>query len=550
MTDLEEVIRKHVLKNAFDYGSASTGHVVGKVIAEYPNARKDMKGTMKEIEKIVTKVNALQKGEIEKQLSQYSFIEKKQEEKKLELPEVKGKVVTRFPPEPNGYPHIGHAKAAFLNTEAARVYNGTCFLRWDDTNPETEKEEYVDAIRSGLEWLGLSFEKEYYTSDFMPVFYEKAEQLISQSDAYVCKCNQEEISKNREEKKKCACRSNDVEANLKLWSSMKSGKLKQGSAILRLAGDMLCLNTVMRDPTLFRVINSRHFRQGKKYPVWPNYDFSVCIADSLQGVTHALRSKEYELRDELYYYILDKLKMRKPIVYGFSRLNLQGTKLSKRFLLPLVKEKKVNGWSDPRLPTLAGLRRRGLLPVAIKHFVLSFGLSKVESNPSFDALFAENKKLLEPIAKHFFFVPNPVEIKISNIITSVKEEAAKRNFEGVTKTNRVYIPGKEIHDGEEVRLKGLASVRLNGKTGEVIESVPEKKLQWVFVDKSVKTKLLVVGDLVKGDEFNDKSLQVVEGVCPRSIFSLAEGEMVQFERIGFCRFDKKTKAGAVFVSTS
>ncbi len=543
---LEKIIRKHVLKNAWEYGKAEVQGAVGKVIAEYPEAKKGMKQTLSLIQKNVEEVNSLSRKQIEQELASYSFTEKKLVDKKLELPQVAGEVVTRFSPEPNGYAHIGHAKAAFLSFEAAAAYNGRCILRWDDTNPEKEKKQFVEAISSDLHWLGLEFDAEYYSSDLMPVFYKYADQLVSQGEAYACTCRKEEIAKNREEKKNCACR----EKQALSWEEMKRGKVAKGEAVLRLKGDMAALNTVMRDPTLFRIVSAKHYRQKNKYKAWPNYDFAVCIADSFQGVTHALRSKEYELRDELYYAILDKLRLRKPVVYDFSRLNLQGTKLSKRYLLPLIKAKKVSGWDDPRLPTLAGLRRRGIQPQAIKDFVLSFGLSKVESNPSWDRLLAENKKLLEPVAKHFFFVADAVKFKIVGIAPGhSREKAAAHNFAGLEDANYVHIPAKEVSPGAELRLKGFCSVKLNEKHAEVIEGMPEKKVEWTFASNSVKTKLLVVGDLFKGDEFNENSLETVNGVCPKSVLSLEQGEAVQFERIGFCRLDKKTK-NPVFILTS
>ncbi len=545
---LKEIVLKHVLKNAFDYGKASVGGVVGKVIAEFPGAKKDMKSTLQLINKTIAEVNKFSKAKIEMQMQSHEYVEKKQEEKKLELSNVTGKVVTRFLPEPNGYAHIGHAKAAFLSMQCAAEYDGEFFVRWDDTNPEVEKSEYVDAIRSDLKWLGLEFKNEFYTSDFVPVFYEKAEQLMNQGDAYVCQCGKEQVAKTREEQKPCKCRGNSKNQNLDLWNKMLRGEIGEGKAIVRLVGNLSALNTVMRDPTLLRVLKTPHYRCGAKYNVWPNYDFAVSIADSLQGVTHALRSKEYELRDELYYYILDKLQMRKPVVYDFARLNLQGTKLSKRFLLPLIKQKKVGGWDDPRLPTLSGLRRRGFLPEAIKKFVLSFGLSKVESKPTWDKLLAENRKLLETFAKHFFFVSNPVKLKIIGIAAeNSREEAAKRNFEQVKDTSCVYLPESQFLSSEEVRLKGFCSVKVNKNELEIVEGMPTKKLQWVFAENAVKTKLLVVKDLMVNGEFNKNSLETVNGVCPQSILSLKEGDFVQFERVGFARLDQKTKSSTIFI---
>ncbi len=536
---LEEVIRKHVLKNAFDYGKAEQSGVVGKVIAELPDSKKNMKVTMQLVGKIISEVNKLPKTEVEKQMTAFTYVEKKEEEKKLELPNVTGKVVTRFLPEPNGHPHIGHAKSAFLSMECAKTYGGEFFIRWDDTNPEAEKIEYVDAIRSYLKWLGVEFTKESYTSDFIPEIYKRVEQLLNQKDAYVCQCSQEEIAKGRETGIACKCRSNEVKENLRLWKDIVSGKIAEGKAILRLMGDLKALNTVMRDPALLRILKTPHYRCGTKYSAWPNYDLSVCIVDSMQGVTHALRSKEYELRDELYYTILDRLKMRKPVVYDFSRLNLKGTKLSKRFILPLVKDGKVSGWDDPRLPTLPGLLRRGMQSAAIKKFVLSFGLSKVESNPTWDQLLSFNRKELES-SPHFFFVPDPVQVKV------------------LGKKIKYYLTNDDVDSlkiGEIFRFKGGFNVKVTKKTAKSISGENAghdlidntKKLQWVDAT-GVNCKMYVPGQLLNDDEtFNENSMQVRVGLCQNECANLKVGDIVQFERIGFARLDKKEKDKLEFV---
>lgn len=533
METLENIVRKLVLKNAFDYGKAQAGGVVGKVIAEFPDAKKDMKTTMQLIGKIVVDVNKLKKQDIEKQMQDYEYFEKKEEEKKLVFPNTEqGKIVVRFPPEPNGYPHIGHAKAFCLEWTAARENGGKVIMRWDDTNPEAEKPEYVDAIREGIKWLKLNWDEEVYCSDWIPKMYALNEQLLKQGDAYVCSCTQEQTSANREKKKRCKCIDAKPADQLKQWKDMLSGKTAKGGAVVRLKGDMISLNTVMRDPTLWRIIETPHYRQGKKYRVWPTYDFQGAVMDSLLGVTHPLRSKEYELRDELYFYLLDKLKLRKPTLVTISRLSITGMPISKRLLRPLVESGKLWGWDDPRLPTLMGLRRRGITPEAITKFVLSFGLSKVESSPNIDQLLSFNRKELEN-SPHFFFVPEPTVVKIGKEI--------------------VYIPKADadtLKTGEVFRLKNSFNVKvkkIDKKTGklegqnagnELIENT--KKLQWVGKD-ALKCVLYYPGQLLKGDgeTFNENSMTIVEGLCQKECTALKIGDAVQFERVGFARLDKK-----------
>lgn len=558
---LDEIILKHSLKNASEYGKAQIGAVVGKVIGEAKEAKEDMKKTMQKIRETVGKVNKMRKEEIEKELAKFKFEEKKEEEKRIELQQAeKGKVVTRFLPEPNFILHLGHAKAALLSYEAAMEYDGKCLLRFDDTNPEKESQEFVDIIKKDLGWLGLKFSKELYASDKMPEFYKYATQLIKQGDAYVCDCEKEVVNENRRIGKECGCRSESIEENLDAWEGMLAGKYEKGDAILRLKGEMQALNTVMRDPTLFRICTVPHYRQKEKYKVWPTYDFEVSIADSLDGVTHALRSKEYELRDELYYTIIEKLKLRKPLVYDFSRLEIKGTKLSKRLLKPLIDEKKVSGWDDPRLPTLIALKRRGIQPEAIKDFVLSFGLSKVESKPTMDALLNENRKLLDPKAGRYFFVSEPVELEVKK---ATSEEAKLRKhpteelgFRVVKTTDKFFISrsdAEQLNVGEVFRLLDLFNVKIleKGKKllGEYVgnEKIDAKKFQWV-TDKHLEASVLVPSDLFIEENFNEKSLRIDKGYCELGCKDLKKGEIIQFVRYGFCILDDEKRMQFILVN--
>lgn len=561
--DMKEGIRKHALKNASDYGKADPRAIVGKLIAEFPDAKKDLQKTMGEIEKVVSEVNALSKEEIEKEIKKYLYEEKAGGKKSITLPNAeKGKVVTRFPPEPSGYPHIGHAKAAFLDNEAAREYNGKFVLRFDDTNPEKEKEEYVNAIKDGLTWLGIRWDEESYVSDSMPKLYEFARKMIEEGNAYVCTCRGEEIKGNRTEGKECGCRENEPSKNIELWEKMLGRGFKKGEAILRFKGDMGSLNTAMRDPTLFRIIETRHFRQGEKYVVWPSYDFEVSIIDSITGITHAMRTKEYELRDELYFVILEKLGLRKPQLIEFSRLEIKNAPISKRLLLPLVKEKKVEGWDDPRLPTLASLRRRGIVPQAIKNFVLSFGISKVESKPGWDALLYENKRLIDPVSSRYYFVREPVSLRVLNAPNKTAELRKHPTYDrGIRKveTNGIFSISRDDFDsieaGEIFRLKGLYNVKVTKKDAGALEGEyageevgKEKKIQWVTKD-SVKCEVLIPLELFDGEKFNEESMKIDKGECEAACSELGIGEIIQFERYGFCRFDKKEGDALIFIFT-
>jgi len=563
MSDLDTIIRKHSLKNAFDFGKASSGSVVGKVIAEQPDCKKDMKETMKNINDTIAQINMMKKNEIESELSKYEFAEKPKEEKKeIEVPDAEmGNVVVRYPPEPNGYPHIGHAKAFCLSSAIAKRYNGKIILRWDDTNPEAEKAEFVDAIKEGIRWLGLSWDEEVHCSDHIPKMYELCEKLLKDGNGYSCTCSQDEIAKSRETMKRCSHGSQTTAKNLDMWKKMLDGTVGEGEMTIRLKADMASQNTVMRDPTLFRIITAPHFRQGKKYRVWPTYDFQAPVMDSILGITHPIRSKEYELRDELYVFLLGKLGLRIPKMISISRLEIKNAPISKRLLRPLVESGKLFGWDDPRLPTLMGLKRRGIQPGAIRNFVLSFGISKVESEPDWEALLVENRKLLDPLADRYFFVADPVEL----VVGDAPEETVKvrkhpkldHGFREIETSDTFYISKADaatLEKDEVFRLKDLFNVEVTDKEEKIIggnyagDSKVDKKFQWVSEDR-IDCEVLVPQDLLKNGEFNPESLKVVSGYCEKNCAKLSEGTVIQFERFGFVRLDKKEKDRLVFIFT-
>ncbi|MEM4272627.1 MAG: glutamate--tRNA ligase family protein, partial [Candidatus Bilamarchaeaceae archaeon] len=442
------------------------------------------------------------------------------------------------------------AKAFCLSAEIARKYKGKIILRWDDTNPEAEKEEFVHAIRDGIKWLGLHWDSETYCSDHMQEMYKLCEKLIMQGDAYGCTCTQEEIGKAREEKKRCPCGSKSPEENLEFWRKMLKD-MPEGEGTIRLKGDMASENTVMRDPALFRIIASPHYRQGNKYRVWPTYDFQGAVMDSFLGITHPLRSKEYELRDELYEYLLKRLGLRVPKMLTISRLSLKNAPVSKRLLRPLVESGELLGWDDPRLPTLMGLKRRGILPEAIRAFVLSFGLSKVESEPGWEILLSENRKLLDPVAEHYFFVPNPVKLVVKGAPEKeacLKTHPKKEEFRKYKTKGIFYIPSvdlKELKTGDIFRLKDLYNVKIAKKgRAEILgeyageEMLSCKKLQWVS-DEHLECECWKIGDLLKDEKFSPSSLIKEKGLAEKAVEKLEEGETVQFERYGFCRLDSK-----------
>ena len=333
----------------------------------------------------------------------------------------------------------------------------------------------------GLEWLGLEFKKEdvRYTSDDIEVMYEKGEALITSGMAYVCTCKKDAISRNRRERTECkCCRKDDPDEHYKRWSKMHNSKIKSGDAVVRFRGDMKADNAVMRDPVLFRIISTPHYRQGTKYRVWPSYDMAVAVEDSIHGITHAFRSKEFETRAELIGAILGALDMRRPRQHYFSRLAFEGMPTSKRVIKPLMEDGRITGYDDPRIPTLGGLKRRGIRPEAVRKFIESLGMTKADTVAPFETLESINRSMIDAQSTRLFMARNPRRLVIRD------GAGEQRQLEGREVPNHplheamgkrmmpasgdVYIPGGDfdkLEEGSIVRLLGLAYVVITGLPG-------------------------------------------------------------------------------------
>lgn len=328
-------------------------------------------------------------------------------------------IITRFPPEPNAYLHIGHARALITDFESAKSFNGYTNLRFDDTNPTKEGEEFVEAIQKDIEWLGYHPKNVFFGSDYFEKTYELAVELIKQGLAYVCDLNQKEISEYRgtltEPGKNSPYRDRSVEENLQLFENMKNGMYQEGEKVLRAKIDMAHPNINMRDPVLYRIIYTSHHRHGNKWCIYPMYDFAHPLQDAFEGVTHSLCSLEYDNHRVLYDWVIEKCKTEhKPRQIEFGRLNITNTIMSKRYLRQLVESGKVVGYDDPRMPTLVGLRRRGVTPSAIKNFILSTGLSRINSTVEGDMLDHFIREDLKLKVNRIMAVINPLKLTITN----------------------------------------------------------------------------------------------------------------------------------------
>ena len=331
----------------------------------------------------------------------------------------KGRVHTRFPPEPNGFLHIGHAKSICLNFGTAIKYGGKCNLRFDDTNPSKEEDAYVNAIRKDVHWLGFDWEdREFYSSDYFEQLYNFAVELIKKGKAYICELSQAETREYRgtlkEPGKASPWRDRGIEENLDLFARMRNGEFKEGTHTLRAKIDMENPNIHMRDPVIYRIMYAHHHRTGDKWCIYPMYDFTHCLSDSIEGITHSLCTLEFEVHRPLYDWPLDELEIYHPRQIEFARLNLTYTVMSKRKLLKLVTEGLVSGWDDPRMPTISGLRRRGYTPESIRDFCDRIGVAKRDSIVDIALLEHCLRNHLNKIAPRFMAVLDPVKVIIDN----------------------------------------------------------------------------------------------------------------------------------------
>ncbi|MEM5793074.1 MAG: glutamate--tRNA ligase [Candidatus Aenigmatarchaeota archaeon] len=542
---MDEIILKYTLMNAVQYGGkANEKAVIGKIIQENPNLKKNMKKTIEEVKKVIKEVNSWPLEKQKLKLKELGIkIEKREKEEKHELPDlpnaIEGRVVTAFPPEPSKFPHLGHAKAALINYLYAKKYKGKFILRFEDTNPELAKNEYYEAILDGLKWLGIEWDQLDYISDHIEKYYKKTEELLQKDQAYVCFCKSEEIKKMRKEMKECPCREFKPQKNLEEWKRMLSGEIKEGEASVRLKISMSHINAAMRDPSIMRIIDKEHPRTGKKFRVWPMYDFGTAMMDSWEGVTHRVRSKEFELRKELQAYI-QKL-MGYPVTYidEIARFNLEGVESSGRKIRELINKGELRGWDDPRLTTLMALRKRGFQPQAIKEFLLSTGMTKTESTIKWDKFESFNRRILDPIANRYFAVFDPIKISINDApkILEVSEplhpdypERGDRIIPVDTRDILISSEDFNKYKGEKVRLIGLFNVILGDKCKfagtEISHEMP--KIQWVSRG-SRKIEALM----------NDG--KIIYGIGEPEIERLKEGEIVQFMRLGFFRLVDRNK---------
>ncbi|MDD3283430.1 MAG: glutamine--tRNA ligase/YqeY domain fusion protein [Candidatus Cloacimonetes bacterium] len=511
-------------------------------------------------------------------------------------------IVTRFPPEPNGYLHIGHAKSICLNFGLARDFEGRCHLRFDDTNPVKEDVEYVDSIMEDVRWLGWNWnDKLFYASDYFDKLYEYAEILIQKGKAFVCDLNMDELRKYRGTLtipgKDSPYRNRSIEENLDLFRRMRSGEFPEGSKSLRAKINMESPNLNMRDPVIYRIKKNDHHRTGDSWQIYPMYDYTHCISDALEGITHSICTLEFEDHRPLYDWFLDQLPVPcHPRQIEFARLNLSYTVMSKRLLLELVKNGYVNGWDDPRMPTIAGMRRRGYTPEAIRDFADRIGVAKANSMVDFELLNFCVREDLNKKALRRMAVLDPIKLTITNYPESkIEELVAENNPEDPASGNRMisfsrnlFVEREDFMEeplkgwfrlapGKEVRLKHAYYITCDEIIKDAMGNITELRcsydpnsrggwskdgrkvkgtIHWVCAETAISLQVRLfehlftipdLGDIEEGkshlDYLNPASLIVNNDALAESSLSEANpGDKFQFLRMGYFCADKDFSA--------
>jgi glutaminyl-tRNA synthetase len=517
-------------------------------------------------------------------------------------------VISRFPPEPNGYLHVGHVKSICLNFGLAQDYaNSKCYLRFDDTNPTKEEVEYVESIKDDIHWLGFDWNELYFTSDYFEKLYEFAMELVANGKAYVCSCTPDEIKQNRgtltEPGVPCPCRNSSIDENIELFERMKNGEFEDGVKVLRAKIDMASPNINLRDPVTYRVRKAHHHRTGDKWQIYPMYDFAHSLSDMIEGITHSLCTLEFEDHRPLYdWYVANVSSTSKPRQIEFARLNLTYTILSKRKLLQLVQEHHVDGWDDPRMPTVRGMRRRGYPPAALRNLCDQVGITKKDSIIDFAQLEFCVREVLDQEASRRMAVLNPLKVVITNYPEDKEETFIAKNHPKMPEMGEREIPfSREIYIERDdfmeeptkkyFRLAPKKEVRLrygyvihcdevikDEKTGEIIELrcsydpqtkggvTPEGKkkvkgiIHWVSAKHAydgcevrLYDRLFAVENVGadKSVEFTEKlntdSLAVMNNVKLEPSLSEAQPEeRFQFERLGYFCVDRHSSEKMIF----
>lgn len=563
---LKEFIRKLALLNAIKHdGKAQAGPVIGKILGENPDLRKKVKQTTTLVDAVVREVNSLsleqQQKLVQERWPEALVKEKVEEEKRLPpLPNVDryAVIVTRFSPNPDCVLHLGSARAIVLCHEYARMYKGKFVLRFEDTDPKVKRPvlEFYDMIKEDLRWLECKPDEIYIQSDRIPIYYEYAEKLLKDGNAYVCTCEPELFRKKTLASQPCPCRNLPPDEQFERWQRMLTGRVKEGEAVLRVKTDLNHPNPAVRDWPAARIIDKEKFphpRVGNKYYVWPLYNLACGVDDHLMGITHIIRGKEHltnQVRQEFMY---RHLGWKYPEAIHYGRLKITGATLSKSKIVQGVRDGLYKSWDDPRLATFLALRRRGITPEAIKKMIIDVGPKTSDVILSWENLYAYNRKILDPETSRYFFVQNPIQLTVKSIpktfdvklrLHPEKPEKGFREYRLTPKKDGSVllwvskIDMDNSKSGQVVRLMELFNVKIekitvySAEATFVNESYEDARkigallIHWVLVDADFPCRVVM------------PDATMVDGIAESACKELRSDNIVQFERFGFARIDE------------
>ncbi|WP_292460423.1 glutamate--tRNA ligase [Methanothermococcus sp.] len=544
---MRDTILKYVLQNSIKFkGKANPKAVIGKILAENPDLRKEAKEVSKIVGEIAKEVESMPLKEQMAKLEEIApeFLEAKttsRKKKELVLKNVKDTVVMRFAPNPSGPLHLGHARAAVLNDYFSKKYNGKLILRLEDTDPKRVLPEAYDMIKEDLEWLGIKIDNVVIQSDRMDTYYEYGRKLIEMGHAYVCQCNPEKFRELRANGIACQCRDLGVERNLELWEKMLNGELE--NTVVRLKTDIKHKNPSIRDFPIFRIEKTPHPRTEDKYCVYPLMNFSVPVDDHLLGMTHVLRGKDHIVNTEKQKYIFDYFGWKMPEYIHYGILKIEGPVLSTSKMHAGILEGKYRGWDDPRLGTLRALKRRGIKPEAIYKLMTEIGIKQADVKFSWENLYAANKDIIDKDARRFFFVENPKKVVIEGAKHRVLNLRAHPDREDLGTRELIFDRNIYVSDdlkiGKMYRLMELFNITIdkieNGTIYakyhsddfKIARQNKAKIIHWIPVIDAVKTKVI------------DTNAKEHIGFAEKDFRIANIDEIVQFERFGFVRVDEK-----------
>ncbi|AAM01971.1 glutamate--tRNA ligase [Methanopyrus kandleri] len=559
--ELRDLVRRYALENAARYGGrANPNAVMKKIMKEHEELRPRAKEVLKTVREVVREVNKMSGEEIRRELEELGGPREdvaRDKEGLKPLPGAEpGNVRLRFAPNPSGPLHIGHARAAVLNDEYARRYDGTLVLRIEDTDPRRVDPEAYDMIEEDLEWLGVNIDERYVQSNRIELYYMVCEELLEREGAYVCTCDPDEFRRLRDVGRACPCRSRDKEENLELWEEMLDGTFSEGEAVVRVKTEVDHPDPAVREWIAFRIVEEEHPMTGSRYLVWPTMNFAVAVDDHLMNITHVLRGKDHESNTRRQKYVFEHLGWDTPEYVHYGILKVEGAVLSTSEIRRGIDSGEYTGWDDVRVATLRALRRRGIKPEAIRETILEIGLTDVDATFSWEHLYARNRKMIDPESHRYFFVRDPVELRIEGMKESVlarlplhpdRDEGERvlilHPENGVA---RALLDGEDAEDlweGDVVRLMNAVNVeieevgdgwlrgRYHSDDYRIAKEEGAQIVHWVPPDQAVRC------EVVRPDG------SVESGYAEINVEREQAGSTVQFERLYFVRLEEVSSGG-------